>query len=107
MLCPAFLLPGGVKPQPLFPKQPLDWEEDIQLWSWFLDRKVRRRNMTRGHGAVPFPSSISPGGSWGGVGVGGRLATILPCTPSSVGKDPGILLPNTSTASVGAGHWCP
>ncbi|KAM6080388.1 ciliogenesis-associated TTC17-interacting protein [Theristicus caerulescens] len=30
---------GGVEPQPLFPKQPLDWEEDIQLWSWFLDRK--------------------------------------------------------------------
>ncbi|XP_009460455.1 PREDICTED: ciliogenesis-associated TTC17-interacting protein [Nipponia nippon] len=30
---------GGVEPQPLFPKQPLDWEEDIQLWSWFLERK--------------------------------------------------------------------
>ncbi|XP_062482747.1 ciliogenesis-associated TTC17-interacting protein [Pezoporus occidentalis] len=30
---------GGVKPQPPFPKQPLDWEEDIQLFSWFLDRK--------------------------------------------------------------------
>ncbi|XP_009994549.1 PREDICTED: ciliogenesis-associated TTC17-interacting protein [Chaetura pelagica] len=30
---------GEVKPQPLFPKQPLDWEEDIQLYSWFLDRK--------------------------------------------------------------------
>ncbi|XP_049659123.1 ciliogenesis-associated TTC17-interacting protein [Accipiter gentilis] len=30
---------GGVKPLPPFPKQPLDWEEDIQLCSWFLDRK--------------------------------------------------------------------
>ncbi|XP_056205094.1 ciliogenesis-associated TTC17-interacting protein [Falco biarmicus] len=29
----------GVEPQPPFPKQPLDWEEDIQLWSWFMDRK--------------------------------------------------------------------
>ncbi|XP_035751705.1 LOW QUALITY PROTEIN: ciliogenesis-associated TTC17-interacting protein [Egretta garzetta] len=29
----------GVEPQHPFPKQPLDWEEDIQLWSWFLDRK--------------------------------------------------------------------
>uniref|UniRef100_A0A8C4XSA6 Ciliogenesis-associated TTC17-interacting protein n=1 Tax=Falco tinnunculus TaxID=100819 RepID=A0A8C4XSA6_FALTI len=37
--CPAFLLPDGVEPQPPFPKQPLDWEEDIQLWSWFMDRK--------------------------------------------------------------------
>uniref|UniRef100_A0A8B9NNG2 Ciliogenesis-associated TTC17-interacting protein n=1 Tax=Accipiter nisus TaxID=211598 RepID=A0A8B9NNG2_9AVES len=37
--CSAFLLPGGVKPLPPFPKQPLDWEEDIQLCSWFLDRK--------------------------------------------------------------------
>uniref|UniRef100_A0A8C3JQ91 Ciliogenesis-associated TTC17-interacting protein n=1 Tax=Calidris pygmaea TaxID=425635 RepID=A0A8C3JQ91_9CHAR len=38
--CPAFLLPGGVEQQPRFPKQPLDWEEDIQLYSWFLDRKA-------------------------------------------------------------------
>ncbi|KAM6129586.1 ciliogenesis-associated TTC17-interacting protein [Pterocles gutturalis] len=30
---------GGVERQPPFPKQPLDWEEDIQLCSWFLDRK--------------------------------------------------------------------
>ncbi|KAM6131699.1 ciliogenesis-associated TTC17-interacting protein [Phoenicopterus ruber ruber] len=30
---------GGVEPSPPFPKQPLDWEEDIQLCSWFLDRK--------------------------------------------------------------------
>ncbi|XP_071667006.1 ciliogenesis-associated TTC17-interacting protein isoform X2 [Patagioenas fasciata] len=30
---------GGVQPQPTFPKQPLDWEEDIQLCSWFLDQK--------------------------------------------------------------------
>ncbi|KAM6348663.1 ciliogenesis-associated TTC17-interacting protein [Alca torda] len=30
---------GGVEPRPPFPKQPLEWEEDIQLYSWFLDRK--------------------------------------------------------------------
>ncbi|XP_042640143.1 ciliogenesis-associated TTC17-interacting protein isoform X2 [Tyto alba] len=30
---------GRGEPRPLFPKQPLDWEEDIQLRSWFLDRK--------------------------------------------------------------------
>uniref|UniRef100_A0A8C2TPI0 Ciliogenesis-associated TTC17-interacting protein n=1 Tax=Coturnix japonica TaxID=93934 RepID=A0A8C2TPI0_COTJA len=29
----------GAEPQPLFPKQLLDWEEDAQLCSWFLDRK--------------------------------------------------------------------
>ncbi|GAB0191460.1 ciliogenesis-associated TTC17-interacting protein [Grus japonensis] len=33
-------LRSGVKPRTPFPKQPLDWEEDIQLYSWFLDRKV-------------------------------------------------------------------
>ncbi|XP_032045951.1 ciliogenesis-associated TTC17-interacting protein [Aythya fuligula] len=27
------------EPQPAFPKQPLEWEEDAQLRSWFLDRK--------------------------------------------------------------------
>ncbi|XP_074001797.1 ciliogenesis-associated TTC17-interacting protein [Numenius arquata] len=31
---------GGVEQQPPFPKQPLDWEDDIQLYSWFLDRKA-------------------------------------------------------------------
>ncbi|KAM6332786.1 ciliogenesis-associated TTC17-interacting protein [Podargus strigoides] len=30
---------GGAKPCTPFLKQPLDWEEDIQLCSWFLDRK--------------------------------------------------------------------
>ncbi|XP_026708283.1 ciliogenesis-associated TTC17-interacting protein, partial [Athene cunicularia] len=30
---------GGDKPLPPFPRQPLDWEEDLQLRSWFLDRK--------------------------------------------------------------------
>ncbi|XP_054237213.1 ciliogenesis-associated TTC17-interacting protein [Indicator indicator] len=30
---------GGIKLQPHFAKQPLDWEEDIQLYSWFLERK--------------------------------------------------------------------
>lgn len=30
-------------PQPAFPKQPLDWEEDAQLCSWFLDRKEELR----------------------------------------------------------------
>ncbi|KAM4897299.1 ciliogenesis-associated TTC17-interacting protein [Sylvia borin] len=30
---------GRFKPQLPFPKEPLDWEEDIQLYSCFLDRK--------------------------------------------------------------------
>ncbi|XP_039411523.1 ciliogenesis-associated TTC17-interacting protein isoform X2 [Corvus cornix cornix] len=30
---------GRFEPQLPFPKEPLDWEEDIQLYSWFLDRK--------------------------------------------------------------------
>ncbi|XP_051642922.1 ciliogenesis-associated TTC17-interacting protein isoform X1 [Manacus candei] len=30
---------GGFEPQLPFPKEPLNWEEDIQLCSWFLDRK--------------------------------------------------------------------
>ncbi|KAM6397023.1 ciliogenesis-associated TTC17-interacting protein [Pluvialis apricaria] len=34
---------GGVEPRPPFPKQPLDWEEDVQLYSWFLDRKEELR----------------------------------------------------------------
>lgn len=60
--CPAFLLPGRFEPQLPFPKEPLDWEEDIQLYSWFLDRKVRCVDMgTRGHGAVPVSSRVSPG----------------------------------------------
>ncbi|XP_046778100.1 ciliogenesis-associated TTC17-interacting protein isoform X4 [Gallus gallus] len=33
----------GAEPQPLFPKQLLDWEEDAQLCSWFLDRKEELR----------------------------------------------------------------
>ncbi|XP_064021383.1 ciliogenesis-associated TTC17-interacting protein isoform X3 [Pogoniulus pusillus] len=34
---------GGIKPRPHFAKQPLQWEEDIQLYSWFLDRKEELR----------------------------------------------------------------
>ncbi|XP_071418106.1 ciliogenesis-associated TTC17-interacting protein [Pithys albifrons albifrons] len=30
---------GAFEPQLPFPKEPLNWEEDIQLCSWFLDRK--------------------------------------------------------------------
>ncbi|POI23189.1 hypothetical protein CIB84_013063, partial [Bambusicola thoracicus] len=30
----------AAEPQPLFPKQLLDWKEDAQLCSWFLDRKL-------------------------------------------------------------------
>uniref|UniRef100_U3JN52 Ciliogenesis-associated TTC17-interacting protein n=1 Tax=Ficedula albicollis TaxID=59894 RepID=U3JN52_FICAL len=37
--CPAFLLPGKFKPRLPFPKDHLDWEEDIELFSCFLDRK--------------------------------------------------------------------
>ncbi|XP_019472910.1 ciliogenesis-associated TTC17-interacting protein [Meleagris gallopavo] len=33
----------GAEPQPLLPKQLLDWEEDAQLYSWFLDRKEELR----------------------------------------------------------------
>ncbi|OXB77131.1 UNVERIFIED_CONTAM: hypothetical protein H355_007778 [Colinus virginianus] len=33
----------GAEPLPLFPKQLLDWEEDVQLRSWFLDRKEELR----------------------------------------------------------------
>lgn len=49
---PCLLRAAEPEPQPAFPKQPLDWEEDAQLRSWLLDRKVR-------------------GGPWGGVGVAG------------------------------------
>uniref|UniRef100_A0A8C4YGN5 Ciliogenesis-associated TTC17-interacting protein n=1 Tax=Gopherus evgoodei TaxID=1825980 RepID=A0A8C4YGN5_9SAUR len=35
--CP--LPPDEVAPRPVFEKKPLDWEEDVQLYSQFLDRK--------------------------------------------------------------------
>uniref|UniRef100_A0A8C0GQ41 Ciliogenesis-associated TTC17-interacting protein n=1 Tax=Chelonoidis abingdonii TaxID=106734 RepID=A0A8C0GQ41_CHEAB len=35
--CP--LSPDEVEPRPVFEKKPLDWEEDMQLYSQFLDRK--------------------------------------------------------------------
>uniref|UniRef100_A0A8D0FY98 Ciliogenesis-associated TTC17-interacting protein n=1 Tax=Strix occidentalis caurina TaxID=311401 RepID=A0A8D0FY98_STROC len=37
--CPMLVLLQDESPRPPFPKQPLDWEEDLQLRSWFLDRK--------------------------------------------------------------------
>ncbi|KAI6065200.1 Ciliogenesis-associated TTC17-interacting protein [Aix galericulata] len=38
---PCLLRAAQPQPQPALPEQPLDWEEDAQLHSWFLDRKVR------------------------------------------------------------------
>lgn len=35
-------LPGEIEPHPVFEKKPLAWEEDIELHSRFLERKVRR-----------------------------------------------------------------
>lgn len=59
--CPALLLPGRFEPQLPFPKEPLDWEEDIQLYSCFLDRKVRWVDKgTWGQEAVPVSSRVSP-----------------------------------------------
>lgn len=39
----AFFLPHAdeTEPPPVFPKKPLVWEEDMELYSKFLDRKVR------------------------------------------------------------------
>lgn len=34
--------PDEIEPQPVFKKKPLVWEEDMELYSKFLDRKVRR-----------------------------------------------------------------
>lgn len=83
--CSAFLLPGGVKPLPPFPKQPLDWEEDIQLCSWFLDRKVRQGDKAIwGHGAVPLPAG-SPLGCPGGT-VGGQAGQHPPSPAPQVWK---------------------
>lgn len=65
---PAFLLPGGTEPQPPFPKQPLDWEEDVQLYSWFLDRKVRWWD--KGTWDCATPQQSLPGDT-----VGNRLAS--------------------------------
>ncbi|XP_071667007.1 ciliogenesis-associated TTC17-interacting protein isoform X3 [Patagioenas fasciata] len=76
---------GGVQPQPTFPKQPLDWEEDIQLCSWFLDQKVR---LGRSHGAVSLPSRVSPGVP---RAHSGDQAGQHPPSSSSVEEDPGIL----------------
>ncbi|XP_027493266.1 ciliogenesis-associated TTC17-interacting protein isoform X1 [Corapipo altera] len=44
---------GGFEPQLPFPKEPLNWEEDIQLCSWFLDRK--NSSPTSGPWIPPLP----------------------------------------------------
>ncbi|KAK4817603.1 hypothetical protein QYF61_020269 [Mycteria americana] len=87
---------GGVEPQPSFPKEPLDWEEDIQLFSWFLDRKVR----WGGHGDIGlcYSPAGSPLGYPGGT-VGIRLASTPPLSSSSVEKDPGIPSPLPGTVA--------
>lgn len=35
--------PDEIEPPPVFEKKPLMWEEDMELYSKFLDRKVRAR----------------------------------------------------------------
>uniref|UniRef100_A0A674I6I5 Ciliogenesis-associated TTC17-interacting protein n=1 Tax=Terrapene triunguis TaxID=2587831 RepID=A0A674I6I5_9SAUR len=37
---PVLIDVDEVEPRPVFKKKPLDWEEDVQLYSQFLDRKV-------------------------------------------------------------------
>lgn len=103
--CSAFLLPGGVKPLPPFPKQPLDWEEDIQLWSWFLDRKVRQGDKAIwGHGAVPLPAG-SPLGCPGGT-VAGQAGQHPPPHLLKCGKV--LRHPAPPPWHSGRwGHWCP
>ena len=34
--------PDAIEPRPVFEKKPLMWEEDMELFSKFIDRKVRR-----------------------------------------------------------------
>lgn len=68
----------GTESQPLFPKQLLDWEEDAQLCSWFLDRKVRGGLGDERHEIMLLFSRIPPGK---------RHSTSKPS--AKAGKDPG------------------
>ncbi|XP_023447804.1 ciliogenesis-associated TTC17-interacting protein isoform X1 [Dasypus novemcinctus] len=44
-----------MEPRPVFEKKPLVWEEDLELYSRFLDRKVRRGCSRPGRRAPPWP----------------------------------------------------
>lgn len=98
---PAFLLPGGTEPQPPFPKQPLDWEEDVQLYSWFLDRKVRWWD--KGTWDCATPQQSLPGDT-----VGNRLAS-SPHKRLKCGRGPRHPPHPTLALWLRGGHWrlCP
>lgn len=51
---PAFFVPhpDEIEPRPVFEKKPPVWEEDMELYSKFLDRKVRGGSTSLG---FPFP----------------------------------------------------
>ncbi|XP_046295662.1 ciliogenesis-associated TTC17-interacting protein isoform X2 [Marmota monax] len=46
-----------IEPKPVFEKKPLEWEEDLELYSKFLERKVRSRS---GQSGVPPPRAMNP-----------------------------------------------
>lgn len=48
--------PDEIEPRPVFEKKPLMWEEDLELYSRFLDRKVKRRCSPGSHSPPPFPA---------------------------------------------------
>lgn len=49
--------PDEIEPRPVFEKQPLVWEDDMELYSRFVDRKVREA--AAGPGS-PFPLEHNP-----------------------------------------------
>lgn len=51
-----------IEPRPVFEKKPLAWEEDMELYSRFLERKVRpgRRQPGGAHTALPPLPRINP-----------------------------------------------
>lgn len=56
--CAAFLPPhpDEIEPAPVFEKKPLVWEEDMELYSRFLGRKVREAAVSLGS---PFLSPLT------------------------------------------------
>lgn len=44
--------PDEIEPRPAFEKKPLVWEEDVELYSRFMERKVRGAAASLG---APFP----------------------------------------------------
>uniref|UniRef100_A0A8B9Q084 Natural resistance-associated macrophage protein 1 n=1 Tax=Apteryx owenii TaxID=8824 RepID=A0A8B9Q084_APTOW len=89
--CLAFLPPDEVEPQPLFPKQPLAWEEDAQLYSCFLDRKCpSTQDQTYLNELISIPKGSRPGFSfrklWAFTGPG-FLMSIAYLDPGNVESD--------------------